>query len=218
MPAPPDAEPVAAALALVAALRRMEDAGRNLATTLLGRAPFIAEAHYPANDVIDPVSHAQYYFHAHRDGGESGHIHCFMRQAGIPSRLRRRQTAVAGGAGMTHVAAIALDASGRPARFFTTNLWVTGDDWYDAEDLIALLPAMRWSGSGRARPVSQALSALFTLYRPRIAALLRRRDRRLARAAADDPFADQRLEILSSARIDLVATLARLRARHGVDG
>ncbi len=197
---PPD-DQVQAAVELVAALGELETAERNLVTTLLDGAAFEALTHYLPDDVSDPATGAQYYFHAHRGLVESGHIHCF---------LRGKETGR-----LTHVAAIGLDQTGRPARVFTTNLWVTADEFYPAESLIPRLPQMRWHDAPGPEPVNRALGALFVLYRPEIAALLRRRDARLARHGAQiapaDPLADERLDILSTARIDLPAKLARLR-------
>ncbi|MDR3505117.1 MAG: hypothetical protein P4L52_02625 [Acidocella sp.] len=189
-----------AAAALVAALGEIEGRGRNLVTALLDGAPFHELAHYPPDDIRDPVTGAQYYFHAHRRDGSSGHLHCFL-----PSE---------GAAGLTHVAAVALDQSGRPARFFTTNLWVTGDDFCVAEVLTPRLPALDWSHASGEPAVNAALTALFALYRHEVAALLRRRDAMLRRRG--DVAADERVELLSTARIDLPGRLAALCARLGL--
>ncbi|HQT65827.1 MAG: hypothetical protein B7Z75_13760 [Acidocella sp. 20-57-95] len=195
-----------AATNIVAALSVLENAGQNLVTCLIDGAPFATLAHYPADDVIDPESYAQYYFHAHRGGYESGHIHCFARYA--PA------------AALTHVAALSLDDTGRPARFFTTNLWVTDDHWLDAPRLINLLPRMVWQNAPGPEPVNRALTALFILYRRELASLLRRRDKKLAQWAAkypgQNPLADERLEILSSVAVNLPKTLGRLRRQLGV--
>ncbi|NNM56819.1 DUF6969 family protein [Acidocella sp.] len=189
-----------AAATLVAALGEMESAGQNIVTTLLNGQAFVTETHYPADDALDPHTRAQYYFHAHRGAAESGHIHCFLRGEDKT--------------GLTHVLAIALDHDGRPAQFFTTNLWVTADNWLPAEALIPQLPRLAWPDAPAPAPVNQALTALCGLYRREIAALLRRRDKRLARHAAAsqaEALADETLEILSRARIDLPRTLVRLR-------
>lgn len=195
-----------AAATLVAALGVLESAGQNLVTCLIGSAPFVALTHYPPDEVIDPVTQAQYYFHAHRSTHESGHIHCFVRQA--PN------------AALTHVAALSLDHSGRPARFFTTNLWVTDDHWADAPTVIDLLPRMVWQDAPGPEPVNKALGALFILYRRELAALLGRRDKKLGRWAAKypghAPLADERLEIPSSVTLDLPKTLGQLRRQLGV--
>jgi hypothetical protein len=181
---------VRAAVALVAALGEIEGGGRNLVTTLLAGAPFHELAHYPPDDIRDPVTGAQYYFHAHRRDGSSGHIHAFL-----PS-----------GSGLTHAAAVALDQNGRPARFFTTALWVTGDEFCPAAALIPRLPELDWSHAPGDHAVNAALTALFALYRREVAGLLRRRDQLL----------HHKRDVLSTARIDLPARLAALAARLGV--
>ena len=189
-----------AAATLVAALGEMESAGQNIVTTLLNGQVFVTETHYPADDAVDPHTRAQYYFHAHRGAAESGHIHCFLRCEDKT--------------GLTHVLAIAVDHDGRPAQFFTTNLWITADEWVPAETLIPQLPRLAWPDAPAPAPVNQALTSLFILYRREIAALLLRRDKRLARHAAAsqaEALADETLEILSRARINLPRTLARLR-------
>jgi len=44
--------------------------------------------HYPRDDVYDPVTHAQFYYHAHPAGqrgwAEHGHFHTFLRPRGMP--------------------------------------------------------------------------------------------------------------------------------------
>lgn len=208
---------VKAAAELVTALRHIEDRGRNIVTALAADGPFVELRHYPAGDVRDPASHAQYFMHAHRRNREAAHIHCFMRAAGIPKAMARveHRNAAARRRTMTHVLAVSLDHVGRPAGLFTTNKWVTAGDWYDAEALIGLLPHMNWAKAKGPTQVNRALGALFRLYWQPIEKLLRRRDRRLAAWAKSHPgldiFEDRRLEVLSSARLNLEKTLARLR-------
>ncbi len=208
-----------AAAALVAALREMEERGRNIVTTLVAEAPFVELRHYPEDDVIDHKSHAQYYLHAHRGGRESAHIHCFMRATGIPDGVHPLGSSAddADSRTMTHVLAVSLDGNGRPAGLFTTNRWVTGDEWHAAETLVSLLPGMTWRGAKGPRPVNRALTALFVLYRQAIVALLRRRDRKIAAWASRHPgenaFEDREIEVLSTAQLNLERTLADLRER-----
>jgi len=179
-----------AAVALVAALAEIEGRGRNLVTTLLDGAAFHELAHYPPDDIRDPETGAQFYFHAHRRDGSSGHLHCFLPTT----------------SGLTHVAAVALDQDGRPARFFTTALWVTGDEFCPAAALIPRLPALDWSCAPGDPAVNTALTALFALYRREVAALLRRRDK----------MAHHKRDVLSTARIHLPGRLATLAARLGL--
>lgn len=195
---------LAAAAELVAALRDIEAGGRNLVAAFVGESPFVAFRHYPENDIWDPASRAQFYFHGHNPGTrgeEAGHIHCFYRPGG-------RESAEA----PHHLVAIALDAAGRPCALFTTNRWVTEESFLPA-------PAARgvaegYAPSGADVP-SRVVAALFGLYREAIKSLLDERDARLAARAADapgrDPFEDRALEIVSHLSIDLEATLEELR-------
>lgn len=217
--APAFLDRVEAAVALVAALREMEERGRNIVTTLVTEAPFVELRHYPEDDAIDPKSHAQYYLHAHRGDRESAHIHCFMRAAGIPEGKSPLGSSAddVDSRTMTHVLAVSLDGNGRPAGLFTTNRWVTGDEWHAAEALVSLLPGMTWHGATGPGPVNRALTALFVLYRQAIVALLRKRDRKIAAWArkhpGEDAFEDREIEVLSTAQLNLERTLADLCER-----
>jgi hypothetical protein len=83
--------------ALVAAQRAMAAAGTSpLAEALRDATPIYEWRHYPAGDIYDPATHAQYFYHAHPpgerrgrptgDGGdEHGHFHTFLRARGMPA-------------------------------------------------------------------------------------------------------------------------------------
>jgi len=206
----PDHDRIAAGAALVAALRSIEDRGSNLVAELLGGAPFIAFEHHPPGDVFDQATGAQYYFHAHapgehRQGGtgwdEIGHIHTFVRPEGRCDD-----------APIHHLIAIALDRFGRPAGLFTTNRWVTGDDFIPASQAVGYASDYRLTDQ---TPASRCVDALFTLFATDIADLLIERDatieawRRTHRD--DDALEDRALEITSSRLIDIVAVLAELQ-------
>jgi hypothetical protein len=195
--------------------------------------------HYPAGDAYDPASHAQYFYHAHPPDGrqprEKGHFHTFLRAEGMPAGvapLVLPEAAVADAAPppqaapvhrgsraeVSHLVAISLDAEGEPIRVFTTNRWVTGETWYRAEDVLAMLDRFTFAASAPAPLCDRWLVAVMALFRPQIAAVLRERDltvmawRRRRRASV---FEDPRLEITSSLDIDLEAQLAFLdRARR----
>ena len=66
--------------------RVLEKAGLNVVGELLkGQGDFVEMEHYPGDDVFDPETHGQYYYHAHRGGGvEHGHFHTFLRAGGMP--------------------------------------------------------------------------------------------------------------------------------------
>lgn len=82
----------AAGQALIASEQAMAAAGTSpVAEALQGAAPLYEWRHYPAGDIYDPASHAQYFYHAHPpgeraapDGAEHGHFHTFLRAGGMP--------------------------------------------------------------------------------------------------------------------------------------
>src|SRR6185295_7657052 len=103
----------AALEAMLAAGKEARECVRVLAKTgdtLVGellkeQGAFTAWTHYPAGDVHDPISHAEYYYHGHgassaaasaerpafarTDGRrEHGHFHCFLRASGMPLGVR----------------------------------------------------------------------------------------------------------------------------------
>ncbi|MGH6989348.1 MAG: DUF6969 family protein [Stellaceae bacterium] len=175
---------------------------------------------------------------------EHGHFHTFMRPRGMPPGTRplvMPELAIADAPSrpldsmsppapqpnqgddndkFSHLVAVALDASGAPTRLFTTNRWVTGETWYVAEDVIAMLDGFTAGLSRPEAPLGQWLAALLRLYHPDIADLLRARDAavmgwRRRRRGKIHVFEDQRLEIPSSIEIDPDDRLRHLGAMRG---
>ena len=210
---------IVAACRLVEALSALESRGQNLVTALVGENAFVEQQHYPEDEIFDPVSHAQYFLHAHRGHGESAHIHCFLRAEAFAGRYRPRFSFGEEPGGITHVAAVALDGNGRPSGFFTTNLWVTEDDWYGADVLADSLDHLSWSHAPGPQEVNAALTALFVMYRPVLQDLLCRRDRRLddvsSRPYGSPELTDETVDILSRTDIDLAQALAQMRSEIG---
>ena len=206
-----------AACRLVEALTALERRGHNLVTALVGENAFVEQQHYPDDEIFDATSGAQYFLHVHRGQGESGHIHCFLRAHAFRGRHRPRFCFAREPSGITHVVAVALDANGRPSGLFTTNLWVTEDDWYSADALTDCLDALSWDDAPGPADVNAALTALFAMYRPEVEDLLRARDQRLneisRRAYRLRELTDESLEILSHTDIDLEKTLEEMRGR-----
>jgi hypothetical protein len=165
--------------------------------------------HYPAADVVDRDGRGQFYYHAHdssrRPDDEHGHFHLFLRRPG---------------GGFFHLAGLSLDAHGWPLRWFTTNRWVTGGDWVDADTAIAALPCFAPRTHGRLAPVARWLGAMVTLYADTLAGLLRRRDavvvRRLAHQPAERLFEDRRLDVITEVRVALPRRLGRLTGLPGL--
>lgn len=149
--------------------------GDSIMSAILGDVRQVeAWQHYPDPDAYDPDSGSQFYYHSHgSDLPEHGHFHCFLRPDGLDGPLY-------------HLIALAVDPAGRPARLFTVNGWVTGADWLDAAGTIALLPRFDLQINRPAWPACRWLTALLTLYRPEITALLVKRDQGLDPAALED--------------------------------
>jgi Domain of unknown function (DUF6969) len=171
--------------------------------------------------------------------GEHGHFHTFMRPRGMPPGthpLMMPELAIADAPSrpldpvsppahqpdqgddndrFSHLVAVALDEAGAPTRLFTTNRWVTGETWYAAPDVIAMLDGFTAGLSRRGGPLNSWLCALLRLYRPDVEALLNARDaavmswRRRHRGKVH-VFEDQRVEIPSSIEIAPRERLARL--------
>lgn len=174
---------------------------------LAGAAQFETWRHYPAGDLRDRTHGTQCYYHAHGSrrsrAQEHGHFHLFVRAAD--------------GQGFHHLAALSLDALGRPLRWFTTNRWVTGERFVEAAQLLPRLAEFRLEARGRLAPLARWLQALVRLYEPQLTTLLQRRDAMLARAARrqgwEAAFEDRRLDVLSQATIDLPARVAACARR-----
>lgn len=176
--------------------------GRSLAAAALaGARRFVEWQHYPRDDHVDAASGARFYYHAHpadqRAPGEHGHFHVFVPAPGDPGAI-------------SHLVGLSLDAQGLPLRLFTTNRWVTGDAWRDAEALAAQLPRLALRAKGPLAPVGRWLTAMVHLYDDVIADLLRERDRVLA--GGDAALEDRTQHVVSARSLDLPGRLQDLAA------
>jgi hypothetical protein len=206
-------------------LLRARAAGRRLVelTAGLGGDPALiltqglgveAFRHYPQGDVYDLSSHAQFYYHSHRDG-EFGHIHLFQRPRGMARGLVPAVAAEAADA-PCHLIAVGLGAWGEATELFTTNRWVTGEAWYGAEAVKTMVAGLRLAPRGPWIKVGEWLAALVDFYGPLIRVLVDERD--LAVEAwrrthpERDELNDERLEVTSRRSIDPAADLAELGA------
>jgi hypothetical protein len=211
----------AAADAWVACQQALALAGRSVLDAVLDGAGLDRIwSHHPPGDVYDPVSHAQYYFHAHppddNHAGEVGHFHTFLRPFGVmtdisPAPLADYVAPANKRDLISHLVAIAVDSSGRPVRLFTTNRWVTGEIWYAAGDVRRMVRHFRVDNARPQRASDAWLTALLQLFRPEIDALIEARDAALAQAVqpldGTSVYEDRRLEELASCSIDIDARL-----------
>ncbi|WP_119420861.1 DUF6969 family protein [Desertibaculum subflavum] len=187
--------------AVAAARDRLLDRGSNVVAELLaGQGPFYEFDHYPDGDVFDPVTGAQYYYHAHRSvAGEHGHFHTFLRRAAAGSP--------------THLIAVSMDEYGEPRALFAVNRWVTDEAWVPAATAIRLLPRFAVTTALPEPAVNAWITGLLRLFRPEVEALLLHRDRAIeARAGARErALEDKGLETTGRLPIDVDERLAALR-------
>lgn len=197
---------------LVSAAQEFFDMNRALINdqqTILGEllrdepeSPVLRWQHYPAGDVQDPDTGAMYYYHAHADGerpqDEHGHFHLFIRPE--PS------------AQFSHFVGVSIDARGALRSLFTTNRWVTDEQFRSAGNLVSMLPEA--FVVNRARPswlVSRWLMMLVRLCEPHIQRLLIARDEFLGWAGDGelpvDIAEDRSKQVLSEEFIDIYAVL-----------
>lgn len=189
---------------------------------LRGQGTFFEMEHYPPGDIFDPESDSQYYYHAHR-AGEHGHFHTFIRSDGIPDTIRpisdqshqdfmdEREDDI------THLIAISMDAKGFPINLFTTNRWVTAENWYNAEDVISLIDRFEIDLVPPSWPVNIWMTNLIRLYKPMIVQLIMERDQTIkewqAKYPDRDVFEDRELEVTSEITISVEEHLSNVE-RH----
>ncbi|MGD9724837.1 MAG: hypothetical protein AB7M05_08310 [Alphaproteobacteria bacterium] len=174
---------------------------------------FYEWSHYPEDDVYDPETHSQYYYHTHppetRPWGEHGHFHIFVRREGMPAGIDPSLAVLPPNTGdsLCHLVAISMDDFGRPVRLFTTNRWVTGETWYAAHNVIAILPYFNVDVVRPNWVVNRWLTALVRLFQPQIAELIQRRDHAIAEWKGvhpySDVFEDRNLEVTSQVEVDV---------------
>jgi Domain of unknown function (DUF6969) len=208
--------------------RTLNKTGDNVVGIVLKHeGPFYILDHYPKGDVFDPESHAQWYYHAHdkKDRpGEHGHFHTFMRGGGMaegvePAALPDFQPKQQKHDLVSHLVAISMDRSGWPTGLFTTNRWVTGETWYAAHDVSAMLDGFDMKIDKPSWSVNRWLTGMLRLFRPQIEELLQQRDERVRAWRAQNPdvntYEDRRLEVTSQLPIDVEAQVRLLEERLG---
>jgi hypothetical protein len=209
--------------------RILAKSGDNLVGEVLKHeGPFYILDHYPTGDVFDPESHAQWYYHAHEKKdrpGEHGHFHTFMRGGGMPQgtepallpdfvpKADKHDL-------VCHLIAISMDRAGWPIGLFTTNRWVTGETWYPAHDVSAMLGGFDLKMSKPSWPVNRWLTGMLVLFRPQIEALLQQRDERIRawrheHPEAENVYEDRRLEVTSQLPISVEAQVEALEDALG---
>jgi hypothetical protein len=189
-----------------------------VAEVLRGQGEFYELDHYPKGDVYDSETHSQFYYHSHREG-EHGHFHTFLREKGMPEDCRPAAQSEAPFLNerddkISHLIAISMNRAGFPIGLFTTNRWITADNWYKADDVIKMLDRFEMDLASPSWPVNIWLTAMLRLFRPQIVELVRERDATVANWQRDHPdvdaFEDRGCDITSIRKISVAAQNKRV--------
>lgn len=201
--------------------RALAKGGSNIVAEVLPhQGTFYEFDHCPAGDVYDQETHSQYYYHAHRSS-EHGHFHTFLREAGMPPGVQPVEQSEIGSMKqrddkLSHLVAISMDKWGVPIGLFTTNRWVTGENWYAADDVAAMLECFVIDHARPSWPTNRWVTAMLQLFHPQIVALLHRRDAEVAkwqkRHPSEDVFEDRRLDLPSQIEISVDEQIHAIQA------
>ena len=108
---------------------------------------------------------------------------------------------------LSHIIAISMDPRGYPIGLFSTNRWVTGETFYKAEDVIAMLDNFSMDLLYPSWPVNIWITSTMKLFRPQIEVLLKQRDSSITDWQKENPgidvYEDRNLEITSQLNIDV---------------
>lgn len=193
--------------------RVLKKGDANIVSEILkGQGTFYEWDHYPEGDVYDGETHAQYYYHAHREG-EHGHFHTFLRKKGMRESVApvpydgTAEWPTEEDEIICHLIAISMDSAGFPVALFTTNRWVTGENWYDKADVIDMLDGFIIDHCTPSWPANRWLTAMSMLFRPQIEQLIIARDLKISEWRSTNPdmdvFEDRDLEITSYLNISV---------------
>ncbi len=201
----------AAGDAMIRAQRQLSKAGHNLVERVLEGGDVPKETmnpaqHFPAGDVFDYETGSQYYFHAHEDrSDEYGHFHLFLREQALPLGAEPVCTAGSGDTSIAHLVAVSMDRMGRPMSLFTTNAWVTSEDFYPATDLLKALSRFRVDHTHPCLAVNQWLTAAVQFFGPQIRELVTARDAALEPLGSESEASESGLEfVLQDRSIDVI--------------
>ncbi len=215
---------VAAGAEVLECYRVLSKSGDNPIRELLrGQGRFVEWRHYPKDDVYDHETGAQYYYHAHpiaERGGEHGHVHTFLRPHGMPARCKPAplpdyKPSSDPNEALAHLIAVSVDRRGIPVMLFTTNRWVTGETWYGARDVIAMLDRFEVDLARPSWPANRWITALLRLFRPQIESLVRGRDVSIKAWTRANPgknaYEARALEVMTRATVSIDAQMENVR-------
>lgn len=193
-----------AAHRLLQVVERLLKDGDSVISKVTGRKTSIQEwEQFPESEQEDLRTGFRYYYHSHPCPGsraEHGHFHLFKRvgMGDQPSSY-------------CHILAIGVNGSALPTRFFSTNLWVTGETSQPAE-VVSQFARDFIFDSPSVDPVAEWIREMLTLFSREVLELLHARDSRCAELSIRRPgFADDRRTIqLAQVAINLPAKLLEI--------
>ena len=123
---------------------------------------------------------------------------------------------------LSRLIAISMNRAEYPIALFTTNRWVTADNWYTADDVIKMLDRFEIDHAWPSWPVNIWLSAMVRLFRPQIEELVRERDAAVTKWQDQHPdgdvFEDREHGITSARRISVTAQMNRVNKARASAG
>ena len=198
-----------------ARVQTASDGGYRIETSLPGGELPCLEVAFFARGLLKALRTRVYFAPEERVAGEHGHFHTFVRPRQIDPALEPAPQS-GNAAAITHLVGISTDASGRLIRLFTTNRWVTGEVWYDAETVTGLLACFDITVAAPSPDLNRWVSAVVHMFRPQIADLIRARDAAVADFArahpGDDVFEDRALQVTSQRDVDFLAQICAIEA------
>ena len=207
--------------------RVLAKTGNNVVSEVIPKdGTFYQFNHCPPGDIYDRETHAQYYYHSHRPG-EHGHFHTFLREKGIPKDCHPVEQSEADyikqrNDTYSHLVAISMNRQGFPIGMFTTNRWVTAENWYAADDVCAMVDRFEIDHAQPSWPVNRWITAMYRLFRPQIVQLLRERDAVVAdwqeKHPDGDVFEDRDLDLPSRIGISVDQQISDVQAALSVYG
>ena len=122
-------------------------------------------------------------------------------------------------AALSHLIGISMDKHGIPIRLFTTNRWLTGEAWYAADDVCAMLDRFDIVLAHPSWPTNRWIGAMLRLFRPQIVALLHERDTVMAKRSEKQPeenaYEDRDCEIVTHRHISVDDQIRAINAAVG---
>jgi hypothetical protein len=115
---------------------------------------------------------------------------------------------------LSHLIAVSMNRAGFPIGLFTTNRWITADNWYTADDVIMMLDRFEMDLAWPSWPVNIWITAMLHLFRPQIEELVRERDAAVGdwqkKHPENDAFEDRGCDITSARKISVAAQIKRV--------